>query len=912
MTKRSQSDAQSTLYLVDGHSHLYKAFYAIRGLSTAKGMPTNAIYGFVQILHRLIESRRPDHLVVVFDAPGPSFRQGLYAKYKANRAAQPEDLSVQIPWVKRILAEMRLPVLELPGYEADDVIATLATQARDRGMDVWIVSSDKDLFQLVEPKLRVLRMEPDREVEIDADEVRRRMGVGPEQIPDLLGLMGDASDNIPGVPKVGEKTAAAVLQQFPTIEALYAHLDRLANPRFQRLLEGHRDEALLSKQLATVKRDLPLSIDVDELHGEEPNLEGLRAIYEELEFRRLIERLGPPQKEAEAGAAGAAVARAEQRVDYRALVDESELKEFVAAIKPGRWLALDTETSEVDPMRAELVGVSLSVEPHAAVYIPVGHRFLGSSQLPLERVRKLLNPVLTDPRIPKTGQNLKYDLKILMRHGMSLEGIAFDTLLASYLLDPDRPSHGLKAQARERLAINMTEIAELIGSGKKQGSMADVDIAAVAPYACADADVTLQLTHLLDGELKAKGLEELLKEIELPLMELLNRMEMTGVRIDRGHFAGLSTQLDSRLMAIAQEIYEIAGKAFNISSPRQVARILFEEQGLKPIRVGKTGYSTDVAVLEQLARQGHPLPRKILDYRMLEKLKSTYVDTLPKMVNPQTGRIHTSYNQAVAATGRLSSSEPNLQNIPVRTPEGREIRRGFIPLQDGHVLMAADYSQIELRVLAHVTRDQALVEAFRAGQDIHRLTASRIFDCPPAEVTDDMRAQAKVVNFGIIYGMSAHGLAGQLEISRTQAQEFIEDYFKAYPGVKRWTQEIVATARENGYVTTLSSRRRTIANIASRNQNLRSAAERVAINTPIQGTAADLMKMAMIAVDRRLRELGAHAEMIMQVHDELIFDLPPSEVERVRKAVREEMEQAMELEVPLVADVKVGKNWEEV
>jgi DNA polymerase-1 len=928
---KPKTNSQGTLYLVDGHSHLYKAFYGVRGLSTSRGLPTNAIFGFVQTLHRLLESRRPDYVAVVFDPPGPSFRNEMYSAYKANRPAQPEDLSVQIPWVKRILGEMRLPVLELPGYEADDVIATLAMHGRDEGLDVWIVTSDKDLFQMVEPRVRVLKMEPDSEIEIDADEVRRRMGVGPDQITDLQGLMGDSSDNIPGVPKVGEKTAAAVLSQFPTIETLYDNLDRLANPRFQRLLEGHRDEALLSKRLATLRCDLPLPIAIGELQRKEANVAGLRAIYEELEFRRLADRLGKIKDEggrqkAEEKTPTVAVEGlqdsvppssfilhpSERRVDYRTLDDEAKLREFTAAIRPGCLLAVDTETSAVDPMRAELVGISLSIAPNAAVYIPVGHRMLASQQLSLDQVREILGPVLADPQVRKTGQNLKYDLKILARHGMRLEGIVFDTLLASYLLDPDRPGHGLKTLARDRLGIAMTSIDELIGPrGKRQISMADIEIERVARYACADADVALQLTHLLGRQLREQGLGEVFERIEMPLMAILNSMEMTGVRIDRRQFVALSAELDSRLKALTREIYEIAGKTFNISSPKQVAQVLFQDLGLTPTRQGKTGYSTDVSVLEQLSREGNVLPRKILDFRALEKLKTTYADTLPQMVNPQTGRIHTSYNQAIAATGRLSSSEPNLQNIPIRTPEGRQIRRGFIAFEDGHVLLAADYSQIELRVLAHFTHDPSLVEAFRAGQDIHRLTASRVFGCPPEGVSDEMRAQAKVVNFGIIYGMSAHGLAQQLEISRTQAGKFIEDYFAAYPGVRRWTEEIVAVAREHGFVTTLSGRRRAIANIASRNNNLRLAAERVAINSPIQGTAADLIKMAMIAVDRRLRAMGVRAQMIMQVHDELIFDLPESEVESVRQVVCEEMGNAMTLEVPLRVDVKVGHNWEE-
>jgi len=901
---------KSSLYLIDGHSYLYKAFYAVRGLSNSRGLPTNAIYGFVQMLHRLLESRKPDYVAVVFDAPGPSFRSEIYKEYKANRPAQPEDLSVQIPWIKRIVETMGIAILEIEGVEADDVIATLAARGRERGMDVWIVSSDKDLFQLVGPNVRCLKMEPDREIEIDAEKVREIIGVRPEQVPDLLGLMGDSSDNIPGVRGVGAKTAAALLSKFPTIETLYENLERIANPRHRRLLESHRDEALLSKRLATVKEDLQLPVEIEDLKIGKPDTASLRAIYEELEFRKILERLGPVEGE-EGEAEQRRKAAKERKTDYRTIEDEKSLRDLVGAIKRGEWLAVDTETTERDPMRAGLVGISLSTRPNTGFYIPVGHETLGARQLPLEKVREILGPVLADPKIPKTGHNLKFDMKVLARHGIGLGGIAFDTLLASYLLDPDRRTHRLKNLSREMLGIAMTEIEELIGRGKNQSSMADVEIVRVGPYACADADIALQLTERLSERLRREGLDDLLHRIELPLMEVLNRMEMTGVRIDREHFASLSARLEERLRALAREIYEIAGRSFNINSPKQVAEVLFKEQGLKPIRQVKTGYSTDVGVLEQLGRAGHILPRKILDYRMLEKLKSTYVDRLPEMVNPQTGRIHTSYNQAVAATGRLSSSDPNLQNIPVRTPEGRLIRRGFIPLEEGHVLLSADYSQIELRLLAHFSRDPSLVAAFRSGEDIHRSTASRVFGCPPEQVTSEMRSQAKVVNFGIIYGMSAHGLAAQLEISRTQARKFIDDYFAAHPGVRRWIEEIIATAREKGFVTTLSGRRREIANINSRNRNLRAAAERMAVNTPVQGTAADLIKIAMIAVARRLRAARSRAEMIMQVHDELIFDLPESEVGRVEKIVRDEMENAMQLEVPLKVDIKVGRNWEE-
>jgi DNA polymerase-1 len=914
MAAQSENPGRPTLYLVDGHSQIYKAFYAIRALSNSKGLPTNAIYGFVQILHRLIESRKPDYMAVVFDPPGPVFRCQIYADYKANRQAQPEDLSTQIPWIKRVLAEMQLPALEMEGYEADDVIATLAKRARAEGFDVWVVTSDKDLFQVVGPHVRVLRVEPDRDIEIDSAAVRERMGVTPAQIPDFLGLTGDSSDNIPGVPKVGPKTAVGLLERFPTLEEIYNNLLFVPNARIRDLLAAHRDQAMLSKQLATVSDELDLPIPLENLRRRPPNVPGLRALYQELEFRRLLDRLGPVEQEVReaAQATSAAIDVASRTTNYRRIDSADELRAFVHPIAPGRLLAIDTETTGVDPMRAALVGISLSLEPHSAVYIPVGHSFLDARQVPLEAVREILGPVLADPNVPKTGHNLKYDMKILARHGLPLEGIAFDSMLASYLLDPDRTSHGLKTLGHDRLGIEMTRIDELIGKGKKQISLADVEVDRVCPYACCDADVSLQLKHRLEPELDKYGLRPLYENVEMPLLSVLHRMEMIGVRIDREHLLNVSRELASRLSALAREICELAGKSFNIGSPKQVAEVLFQDLGLKPTRQGKTGYSTDVVVLEELSRQGHELPKKILEYRMLDKLKSTYADSLPTMVNPETGRIHTSYNQAVAATGRLSSSDPNLQNIPIRTAEGRMIRSGFIPLVDGHVLLAADYSQIELRILAHFTHDRSLVETYKSGGDIHNLTASRIFGCPADEVGPEMRRVAKVINFGIIYGMSADRLARQLELTRTQARKFMDDYFAVYPGVKAWTAGIAAVAREKGFVTTLSGRRRAIADINSRNYNLRSAAERVAVNTPIQGTAADLMKIAMIAVERRLLKMAVRARMIMQVHDELVFDLPQSEIDPVRAAVTEEMEQAMPLAVPLRVDVKVGKNWEEV
>jgi DNA polymerase-1 len=888
-----------TLYIIDGHSYLYKAYYAIRDLSNSRGMPTNAIYGFVQMLNKLIRECQPKCLAVIFDHPGPSFRNNLFADYKAHRPPTPDDLRIQIPWVKRILTAMGVTLIEQEGVEADDVIGTLASTASHQGLNVGIVTADKDLFQLVSESVTILRAQPESIDVYDRQKVKEKIGVFPEQVVDFIALVGDTSDNIPGVPSIGPKTAAQLLSEFGTLGNLLANTQRIANEKRRQVVEKNREQALLSQRLASIKMDVELPVKLQDFSWEfQPN-EELVELYRELEFYSLLE--------------GMRAAGPKRQVTYQTIADIEALKEAVEAARRSGYFAVDTETTSEDPMRAALVGISMSSEPNTAFYIPCGHTGHDASlmqQPPLAQVREVLGPLLADASVKKCGQNIKYDLKVLRRHGFSLEGIVFDSMLASYLLNPDKKTHNLKDLALDYFNIVMTPITNLIGKGKSAITMAEVAIERASQYACEDADVTLQLSRTLHERLQEAELLPLFQEIEIPLLEVLNAMEMEGVCIDAPYFSELSREIQRRLNEVASEIYQLAGHMFNINSPKQVAKVLFEELHLPATKKGKSGYSTDVRVLEELS-SSHPLPKLLVEYRTYEKLKSTYVDSLPAMVNPRTGRIHTSYNQFVAATGRLTSSEPNLQNIPVRTPQGREIRRGFIASEPSRVLLSADYSQIELRILAHLTEDKALVEAFQRGEDIHRATAARIFGCSPDEVTPEMRDQAKVVNFGIIYGMSAHGVSQQLKIPHDLAEGFIKEYFSAYRGVKRWIDSILQFARSTGYVTTLLNRRRYLSNITSSHGTLRSNAERMAINMPVQGTSADMIKKAMIAIDRVLGGRGLRARMIMQVHDELIFDVPEGEISVVSEIVEREMAGALELRVPVVVSISTGRNWAE-
>ncbi|MEW6440236.1 MAG: DNA polymerase I [bacterium] len=891
------AEPRERLFLIDGSHTLYRSYHAIRVLTTSKGFPTNAIYGFLQILNKIVREHSPEYLAVVFDAPGPNFRHEAYPEYKANRPPMPEDLSVQIPWIRKLLETYRVPCVELRGYEGDDVLATLAHLARQSGLDAVLVTGDKDLCQMVEPGIRML--DPKRDAIVGPEELGSEYGIPCDKLPDLFALTGDSIDNLPGVPGVGPKTAAALLQQFGSLDELLRRTGEIEKPRLRQLVEEHRERILKNRTLVRISTDVPLDPDLERFRRQAPDAAGLREIFRSLEFHRLLEEL-PAERTL--------------RDDlYRLVLDEGALEELVRALEESReGFALDLETTSRNPALAEPVGISFAVDGDRAWYVPVGHVVLGApAQLPLERVLDRLRPLLEDPGRPKFGQNIKYDLLVLKRKGVEVGGVAFDTMLASYLLDPSRKAHALADLALQFLQHRKITYQEVTEGGKagRQIGFEEVELDAASRYSCEDAHATYRLTRILGDRLLEEGLSPLFHEIEMPLIEVLLDMEFRGIRIDVPFFSELAVEFRRQLADLENRIHEIAGEPFNVSSPQQLAKVLFKTLRLPVIKRTKTGPATDVKVLTRLAAE-HPLPRLVLDYRSASKLLSTYVEALPRLADPLTGRVHTCFNQAVTATGRLSSSDPNLQNIPIRTAEGRRIRRGFIP-EDGKLLMSADYSQIELRILAHVSEDERLLESFANDEDVHTRTASQIFDCDPALISDDMRRQAKVINFGVIYGMGAYGLAEALGIPRKTAQTFIEQYFAHYGGVKAWREACLEQCRASGYVTTLLNRRRLLPEIVSRDAPVRALAERTAINTPIQGTAADIIKLAMIRIHRRLRSDSLETRMLLQVHDELVFEVPEAELERARQLVREEMESVIPLKVRLKVDIQSGRNWSE-
>ena len=885
-----------TLFLIDGAHTLFRSYHAIRGLTNSKGFPTNALYGFVQTLLKVIKDHEPDALAVAFDPPGPTFRHELYPAYKANRPPTPEDLVLQIPWMKKLLAAYRVPCVEKPGYEGDDVIGTLALAAVDEGMDAVIVSGDKDLCQLVGEHVRVL--EPRKDLFMGPEEVEAQFGVGPERMVDLLALMGDSVDNLPGLKGVGPKTAAQLLGRFGSLEEVLDRAGEIEKPALRKRVEEGREAVLETRRLVEICCEVPLDLAPGGLTLRPPDTDALRQIFVELEFQRFLDTLPTEKSLSYEG--------------YRTVLTEAELETLAALLAAARdGFALDVETTAKNPHLARLVGLSFCVDEDRAYYVPVGHSYLGApEQLPLDRVLERLRPVLEDPSLPKFGQNIKYDLIVLARHGVRVEGVAFDTMIASYLLDPSLGGHSLDALAAEHLRHRMITYSEVTGKkGKSQKTFDEVDLEQAAPYACEDAHATYLLAGILGRKIEEEGFTPLLREVEVPLIAVLTDLELVGIRVDAGVLAELAGEFRVQLERLEKEIHEKAGMAVNVNSPQQLGRVLFEHLDLPKPKKTKTGYATDVKVLNRLAGK-HPLPALVLEYRSCSKLLSTYVEALPRLVNPDTGRIHTSFNQTVAATGRLSSSDPNLQNIPIRTPDGRRIRQAFIP-EDGMRVLSADYSQVELRILAQISGDARLREAFSRNQDVHAHTAGLLFGVAPELVTDEMRRRAKVINFGVIYGMGPLALAEQLRISRAEARAFIDQYFSTYEGVKAWREECLEQARENRYVTTLLNRRRHVPEIDSSNGGARSLAERTAINTPIQGTAADLIKVAMIRIHRRLKEEGFRTRMLLQVHDELVFEAPGAELDRVGPLIREEMEGVMSLDVPLRVDMASGANWSE-
>ena len=896
------------LFLIDGSHALFRAFHAIRELRNSKGFPTNAIYGFTNMLVKIVKDHSPDYLVVCFDLPGPTFRDEMYEEYKATRPPTPDELVVQIPEVKEMISAFNIPLIEKSGFEADDLIGTLSRRAEAEGLEVVIVTGDKDMSQLVSERVTMLDTMKDRVTGVT--EVQERFGVGPEGVPDFLGLTGDKSDNIPGVPGIGNKTARDLLERFGSMDSILADPSKVERKVVRERLAAHADQAKLSRDLATIRcdvdladSDVDLSKDLEALAARAPDAARLGELFTTYEFTRLLAEFGQKKQ-------------AISYDDYHTVTDAAELEAVIAGIREAGAFAVDLETTSVDSMVAEIVGISLSYREHQAFYIPVAHRYLGApAQLDRNSVLGKLRPLLEDPEIPVYAQNIKYEYVIFKRYGIELQNMACDTMIASYLLNPSRHSHSLDEIAREHLGHTMISYKDVAGSGKKQIPFDEVDVKSATTYSCEDADVTFLLAGMLGERIRQEpSLESLFREMEMPLVEVLAGMEMNGVKIDVSFLRALAAEFRSGLGGLAERIYEEAGEQFNINSPQQLGRLLFEKLGYPGAKRTKTGYSTDVKVLTRLAASGYELPALVLEYRSFGKLISTYVEALPKLVHPETGRIHTSYNQTVTATGRLSSSNPNLQNIPIRTREGRRIREAFVP-EEGSVLVSADYSQVELRVLAHVSSDESLVEAFRCDEDIHARTAREVFGDVEAEGSEemsaDLRRRAKAINFGVIYGMGAFGLAEQLGINRKEAQAYIDHYFQTYQGVKTWRDATLEAARENGYVETLMGRRRYLPEIASGEVNVRNFAERTAVNTPIQGAAADLIKKAMLSIAQRLRSMGLGARMIMQVHDELVFEVPAGEEESLKEMVREEMEGAVELDVPLKVDMASGRNWNE-
>jgi DNA polymerase-1 len=884
------------LFLIDGSSYIFRAFFAIRGLSNSKGLPTNAIFGFTSMLLKILKDHKPDGVAVVFDTKAPTFRTELYEAYKANRPEMPDDLAVQIPYIKKVVEAFRIPSLEQEGYEADDLIGTLAKKAEQDGLEVVIVSGDKDLLQLVSEKVIVLDTMKDAQKGLR--EVKERFGVTPERLPDIMGLAGDSIDNIPGVPGIGEKTAVDLIKRFGSLDSLLDKVNKAAEKelktKVRENLIAHKDQALLSRDLATIDTHVPLEIRWADFLLSLPDEEILRPLFKELEFHKFLQDLFAQ--------------KTVSYENYHLITDEEGLGELVAGLQEADNFSVDLETTSRDPIIAKVVGLSFSHRPHEAYYIPVGHDYPGvPTQLPASQVLGSLKPLLEDAKKGKYGQNIKYDYLVLRRYGVRIAEIACDTMIASYLLNPTKRSHSLEAIAQEYLEHQMITYKEVTEKGQ---GFQKVDLQQAMQYSGEDADVTFLLAEMLMKKLEEEGLKDLFLGIELPLVEVLAEMELWGVKIDPDLLHDLSKELEARLWDLQKSVFDIVGEEFNINSTQQLGKILFEKLKLPVIKKTKTGYSTDVGVLQELAKD-HELPRVVLDYRSLTKLKSTYVDALPKLIDPSTGRVHTSYNQTVTATGRLSSSDPNLQNIPIRTEDGRRIREAFVP-EDNWWMISADYSQIELRILAHLSGDTTLIEAFQEDEDIHARTASEIFGLDPERITPQMRREAKVINFGIIYGMSPYGLANELGVEPKVAAEYINEYFRRYHGVKTYLDGILTEAKKNGYVTTLYNRRRYVPEIKSSNRTARQFAERTAINTPIQGTAADLIKIAMNRIYRRIRDLNLKTKLIMQVHDELVLEAPADEAEQVEHMVKEEMEGVIDMVVPLKVSVAQGRNWGEI
>lgn len=888
--------ADKRLFLIDGNSLLYRAYYAIRGLTNSKGQATNAVFGFATGLRKLLDGENPHYLGVVFDSKGPTFRHAIFKEYKATRKPMPEDLVSQLPLVKKLLGALRIPYFQKPGYEGDDLLGSLASRAAEHNVHTVLVSHDKDLLQLVDAKTSVFN--PVKELYLDETAVEESFGVRADQVVDVLSLWGDSSDNIPGVPGVGEKTAKNLIREFGSVAALLANAEKLKNPKLRlKILDG-REALELSRSLVTIDRGIELPMVLEDLELKEPDYDRLIPLLQDLEFTSLLSDYLTRSQDA--------------KTRYHTILEEKDLKHLVAAVRRAKKVSLDTETDSPFPTRARLVGMSFALEPGEAWYLPLGHAYDGApDQIPLSRALDLLKPVLTDSRVKKTGQNIKYDVIVLSRAGIDLQGVDRDSMVLSYLNEPNWGQHNLTKLAVGYLQRKPIDYHEVVGSGKNEVTMDAVDIARVTPYACQDADLALQLAEWLWPRIQEKGQGPVYLELEQPLIPVLAHMEMAGIRVDSRVLKGLSNELQDGMDELKRKIFSRSGEEFNINSPQQLARILFEKLKLPAVKKTKKtrGFSTSLDVLQDLAKD-YPIAQHTLEYRQLAKLKSTYADALPDLIHPETGRIHTSYNQTVAATGRLSSSDPNLQNIPVRGSWGPRFRKAFVP-DPGHLFLSADYSQIELRVLAHLSEDPVLIDTFRQNRDVHQETANQVFGEDGALFDEEPRRRAKIINFSIIYGTSAFSLARELGTTTTEAQAFIDRYFERYPGVQRFLEACVTRAGGVGYSETLLGRRRPVPELANPNHVIQQAGRRIALNTPIQGTAADLMKKAMIDIFEAFRQKGLKSRMILQVHDELVFEVPEKECRKVEQLVKEKMENVLPLRIPLVVHLAWGINWAE-
>ncbi len=884
-----------TLYLIDGSSLLYRSYYAVQRLSTAGGFPTNAIYGFLTALRKILDEAGPDHIGIVFDAPGAKIRQEVYRDYKANRKPMPDDLVVQLPKLKEVLGAYRIPLLENSRYEADDVLGCLAVRAAAEGFQTVIVTTDKDLFQLVNDSTKVFN--PAKEILFDAREVRKTFGVPPDRVVDVLSLWGDPSDNIPGVPGIGEKTAKTLISEHGSLEQLLAHPERIKNIRLREAIKANLDKIELSRKLATIECGLEIPFNPDDFKVTEPDRETLSRLLTDLEFSSLAAEAGPRVKK--------------QVRDYRMILEVSALKALASRIKKAGFVSLDTETDNIAPTRARLVGMSFALEPGEAFYLPLRHDYLGApSQIPVPEALDVLRPVLEDPEIRKIGQNIKYDLIVLKREGLELKGLDEDTMILSYLLEPNWGRHNLDRLAAAYLQETAIPYNEVVGKGKNEVTMNRAPVEAAAPYACEDADFALAIARILRPRLDKENLTTLYRDMERPLIGILAEMEIAGVRVDEPALRAISAELQIDIRRLEKQIYEQAGLEFNINSPAQLSSVLFQKLLLQPPKKARGGkaVSTAIEVLEEL-RDQHAVIPLVIEYRQTAKLKSTYADALPELIDPADGRIHTSYNQAVTSTGRLSSSDPNLQNIPARGPAGKRFRRAFIP-EEGCLFLAADYSQIELRVLAHLSEDSVLVDIFRRGHDIHAETADRVFGENAALSAEERRHRAKIINFSLIYGASAFSLARELGTSNREAQDYIDRYYERFPDVKTYLDGIVEEAAARGYVETMFGRKRQVPELRQPDRAARDAGRRMALNTPIQGTAADIIKKAMIEVRRGLGREKLNTRMVLQVHDELVLEVPERERAAVEPIVREAMESVCSgFRVPLKVTLGWGTSW---